>query len=162
MSVQIDVIVSSLLWSRTPEAEGAVRRAIAASETLFDPIDAEVGVLLCDDAEIRRLNAKWRGNDAATNVLSFPAAKQNAAERHLGDIAVSYETLAREASDEHKMIVHHLSHLTVHGYLHLLGFDHETDDEADEMEGLEREILAGLGMSDPYQADDAGKGQGPK
>lgn len=162
MSVQIDVIIASLLWSRIPEAEGAVRRAIAASEILFDPLDAEVSVLLCDDAEIRHLNAKWRGKDTSTNVLSFPAARQNVAERHLGDIAISYETLAREASNENKMIVHHLSHLTVHGYLHLLGFDHETDDEADEMEGLEREVLAGLGIGDPYRTEDAGQGQGAR
>ncbi len=159
MTVQIDVIVASTLWSKTPEAEDAVRRAIAASEIFFEPIEAEVSVLLCDDAEIRRLNARWRGKDAATNVLSFPAARQTAAERHLGDIAVSYETLAREASDEGKMIVHHLSHLTVHGYLHLLGFDHEADGEADEMEGLEREILAHLGIGDPYHAEIPGQGQ---
>lgn len=161
MSVQVDVVVGSPLWSQTPEAEKAVRQAIAACETLFEPVDAEIAVLLCDDAEIRRLNARWRGKDAATNVLSFPAS-QNAAGRHLGDIAVSYETLAREASDERKMIVHHLSHLTVHGYLHLLGFDHETDDEADEMEGLEREILADLGIGDPYQAAHARQGQGAR
>lgn len=159
MSVQIDVVVGSPLWSQTPEAEEAVRQAIAASEALFEPTDAEVSVLLCDDAEIRRLNAQWRGKDTATNVLSFPAANQGGAQRHLGDIAVAYETLAREASDEGKMIGRHLSHLTVHGYLHLLGFDHETDEEADEMEELEREILAGLGIADPYQAMHDGRSQ---
>jgi len=162
MSVRIDVIVTSPLWSKTPEAEDAVMKAIAASETYFEPQDAEVGVLLCDDDEIRRLNARWRGKDAATNVLSFPSAGQNAAERHLGDIAISYQTLAREASDERKMILHHLSHLTAHGYLHLLGFDHETDDEAEEMEDLERKILADLGIGDPYGSTVAGQDQGAR
>ena len=159
MSVQIDVIVGSPLWSQAPEAEEAVRQAIAASETFFGPTDAEVSVLLCDDAEIRRLNAQWRNKDTATNVLSFPAAAQGETHRHLGDIAIAYETLVREASDEGKMIERHLSHLTVHGYLHLLGFDHETDEDADEMEGLEREILAGLGVADPYQAMHDGRSQ---
>ncbi|HMN73542.1 MAG TPA: rRNA maturation RNase YbeY [Rhodoblastus sp.] len=149
MSVQAEIVVASPLWPQA-EAEETVRRAIAASEALFEPTEAEVSVLLCDDAEIRRLNAQWRQKDSATNVLSFPSAAQHAGERHLGDIAIAFETLQREAADEGKVFSHHLAHLTVHGYLHLLGFDHESDEEAEEMEGLEREILAGLGIGDPY------------
>ena len=150
MSVQTDISASSPLWAQAPEAEEIARRTIAACADFFEPTDAEVSILLCDDAEIQRLNAKWRSKDSATNVLSFPSAMQNAAERHLGDIAIAYETVAREASAEGTAFADHLAHLTVHGYLHLIGFDHETDEDADEMEGIEREILAELGIADPY------------
>ena len=152
MSVQIDIMVTSDLWSSSQAAEATVRRAITAAEGFFDPCDAEVSVLLCDDAEIQRLNAAWRGKDKATNVLSFPSPAAQAEARHLGDIAIAYETLEREASEERKLFAHHLSHLALHGYLHLLGFDHETDDDAEEMEELERLILAELGIDDPYQS----------
>ena len=152
MSVKTEIVVASALWAED-EAEEAIRRAIAAAEALFEPADAEVGVLLCDDAEIRRLNAQWRDKDTATNVLSFPAAAHNATCLHLGDIAIARETVEREATEEGKSLVDHLTHLTVHGYLHLLGFDHETDDDAEEMESLEREILASLGIADPYTID---------
>lgn len=152
MSVKTEIVVASALWAED-EAEEAIRRAIAAAEALFEPADAEVGVLLCDDAEIRRLNAQWRDKDTATNVLSFPAAAHNATCLHLGDIAIARETVEREATEEGKSLVDHLTHLTVHGYLHLLGFDHETDDDAEEMESLEREILASLGIADPYAID---------
>ena len=152
MSVKTEIVVASALWAED-DAEEAIRRAIAAAEALFEPADAEVGVLLCDDAEIRRLNAQWRDKDTATNVLSFPAAAHNATCLHLGDIAIARETVEREATEEGKSLADHLTHLTVHGYLHLLGFDHETDDDAEEMESLEREILASLGIADPYTID---------
>ncbi|MFV0279641.1 MAG: rRNA maturation RNase YbeY [Rhodoblastus sp.] len=153
MSVQADIAIASPLWSSSPQAEDAVRRAILASEVFFEPCDAEVSVLLCDDAEIRRLNAQWRGKDTATNVLSFPSSMQQPGVRHLGDIAVAYETLVREAKDEGKTFFDHLSHLIVHGYLHLLGYDHQADGEANEMEDMERAILAELGIGDPYQGE---------
>ena len=153
MSVQTEIVVASPLWPQA-EAEEAVRRAIAASEALFDPTDAEVSVLLCDDPEILRLNAQWRGKDSATNVLSFPSAAMQA-DSHLGDIAIAYETVKKEAADEGKAFLHHLSHLTVHGFLHLLGFDHETDDDAEEMEAMEREMLRRLGIADPYGSEPA-------
>lgn len=153
MSVQIEIVAASPLWPQA-EAEETVRRAIAASEALFEPTDAEVSILLCDDPEIRRLNAQWRGKDSATNVLSFPAAAVQA-ETHLGDIAIAYETVKKEAADEGKAFLDHLSHLTVHGFLHLLGFDHETDGEAKEMEDMEREILGRLGIADPYGPEPA-------
>ena len=155
MSAQTDIVVSSPLWSQ-PEAEEVIRRAIAATEALFEPTDAEVSILLCDDAEIRRLNGQWRGKDSATNVLSFPSASSTAQD-HLGDIAIAYETVAREAANDGKPFAHHLVHLTIHGYLHLLGFDHEADDDAEEMESLEQEILAGLGIADPYEAEHGAK-----
>jgi len=150
MSVRTDVSVSSPLWSQAPDAEEIIRRTIAACAQAFEPEDGEVSVLLCDDAEIRRLNAQWRGKDYATNVLSFPSAMRETPEHHLGDIAVAYETVAREATSEGKAFQDHLAHLAAHGYLHLIGFDHETDEDAEEMEALEREILAGLGINDPY------------
>ena len=154
MSVQIEIVVASPLWPQA-EAEETVRRAIAASEALFEPTDGEVSVLLCDDAEIRRLNAQWRGKDYPTNVLSFPSAAESPTGRHLGDIAIAYETVKRESADEGKEFPHHLCHLAVHGYLHLLGFDHETDEDADEMEDMEREILGQLGIADPYDGEPA-------
>jgi probable rRNA maturation factor len=107
-----------------------------------------VTVLLTDDETIRDLNARFRGKDAPTNVLSFPAAES--ARPHLGDIALAYGVCAEEAKAQGKPLAHHLMHLTVHGVLHLLGYDHETDVEADHMEGMERTILSGLGVPDPY------------
>jgi probable rRNA maturation factor len=107
---------------------------------------------LTDDAAIRALNNRWRGLDKPTNVLSFPApaALQGDSPVHLGDIAIAYETVAREAESEGKPLAHHLSHLAVHGFLHLLGYDHESEPEAEAMEQQERAILARLRIPDPY------------
>src|SRR5207248_6942435 len=116
--------------------------------------DTELAVVLTDDAGIRALNRAWRGLDKPTNVLSFPAMSlpdRSQGPRTLGDIAIAYETARHEADAENKPFKHHLSHLAIHGFLHLIGYDHETDDEAELMEGLERQILAGLGIPDPYQ-----------
>jgi probable rRNA maturation factor len=113
----------------------------------------EVSVLLADDAAVRRLNRSWRNQDKPTNVLSFPASRDRAngaGARFLGDIVVAYQTVRREAGVEHKTFAQHLSHLAVHGFLHLLGYDHETAAEATEMERIETMILAGLGIADPY------------
>ena len=112
--------------------------------------------MLTDDAGIRTLNSNWRGIDKPTNVLSFPALQPTGpsgpddAPRMLGDIAIAYETTRQEADDEQKPFDHHLSHLAVHGFLHLIGYDHENDDDAEAMETLEQEILAQLGIPDPY------------
>ena len=115
--------------------------------------------MLTDDAGIRTLNHNWRGIDKPTNVLSFPALQPPGAgsrrmPRMLGDIAIAYETTRREADEEASRSAHHLSHLAVHGFLHLIGYDHETDDDAEAMEQLEREILAQLGIPDPYADQD--------
>ncbi len=107
-----------------------------------------ISILLTDDASIRELNADFRGKDTPTNVLSFPAAAS--ARPHLGDIALAYGVCAREAEAQQKPLAHHLMHLTVHGVLHLLGYDHESDAEAEAMEGVERAILSKLGVPDPY------------
>ena len=115
--------------------------------------------MLTDDSAIRALNRDWRGHDKPTNVLSFPAKQPRsrrtgaAVPASLGDIVIAYETTAREASAEGKPLKHHLAHLAVHGFLHLLGYDHENDRDAKQMEPLETEILAGLGMPDPYASD---------
>jgi probable rRNA maturation factor len=158
VSPGIDLVVDSDLWTASPEAEATIRRAIAAAadvaaaEAATDK-EGEVCVVLTDDATVRELNRNWRGLDKATNVLSFPAAAPPGAEgpaHHLGDVVIAYETMVREADTDQKLFLHHLSHLTVHGYLHLLGYDHESDAEAEAMEELERRILARLDVPDPY------------
>ena len=151
----IDISIESPLWD-TLDCETTVRRAIAAAAPP-DAADAELSVLLTDDSAIQTLNAKWRHRDEPTNVLSFSATPAAApGPRLLGDIVIAYETTAREAANEHKRLDHHLAHLTVHGFLHLLGYDHETEPEAETMERLEREILARLDIADPYAMPDVG------
>lgn len=148
----IDVIVESARWDALPDAQVVARNAIAqALAALGGRADAELAVLLTDDAAVRRLNATWRGLDQPTNVLSFPAAAAPDSQ-HLGDIAIAFETTAREARDEGKPLADHLAHLAVHGFLHLVGYDHESDAEAEMMEQLERDILARLNVPDPYLA----------
>jgi probable rRNA maturation factor len=149
---EIDIQVASPLWAARPLAEQTVRDAIAAARATRDA-DGEVSVLLADDAAIRALNRDWRATDKPTNVLSFPAAKETGG-KLLGDIALAYETLARECADEQRDFLHHLAHLTVHGFLHLIGYDHQTDQQADEMEGLESRIMRSMNMPDPYLARD--------
>ena len=158
----VDVLIESEAWRMLPEAEDLVRRAIAcaaASEVAIHQRGAELSVLLCDDQTITALNARWRGQERPTNVLSFPAPPLRGAtpaeKVALGDIAIAYETLAREASEHGKSVSDHLSHLVVHGFLHLLGYDHDMDGEAERMERLEREILAQIGIADPYASRDA-------
>jgi probable rRNA maturation factor len=112
-----------------------------------------VSLLLTDDAGMRELNRAWREIDRPTNVLSFPGSGTPGADgvRHLGDIALAFDTVAREAEAEGKSLAHHLAHLIVHGVLHCLGHDHEADAEAQTMEALEIEALARLGIADPYR-----------
>ena len=107
-----------------------------------------MAILLTSDAAVRQLNACFRGNDTPTNVLAFPAA--DSARPHLGDVALAYGVCATEASEQDKPLEHHLMHLVAHGVLHLLGCGHYEDEEAEAMEALERRILAGLGVPDPY------------
>ncbi|HZR86345.1 MAG TPA: rRNA maturation RNase YbeY [Bradyrhizobium sp.] len=153
-----EVVIAADCWQSEPEAEATVQRAIAAASEVADADTghAEVAVMLTDDVTIRTFNKDFRGIDKPTNVLSFPAPEMdipNAEEqacRALGDIAIAYETLRREADEEAKPFLHHLSHLAVHGFLHLVGYDHETDADAEEMEALEVAVLAQLGIPDPY------------
>src|ERR1019366_4460825 len=153
-----EVLVVADGWQSQPDAEAVIHRAVAAAAEMAgtDVGDAELAIMLTDDAGIRTLNLNWRGIDKPTNVLSFPALQPTGAgapddaPRMLGDIAIAFETTRREADDEQKPFDHHLSHLAVHGFLHLIGYDHETDDDAETMEALEREILSQLGIPDPY------------
>jgi probable rRNA maturation factor len=150
-----DILVTADCWEAEPEASTLVQRAIeaAARRATASAEGAEVAIVLTDDSGIRTLNRDWRGIDKPTNVLSFPAARTPAggnAPRMLGDIAIAYEITRREAESENKPFAHHLSHLAVHGFLHLVGYDHENDADAEKMETVEREILASLGVPDPY------------
>jgi probable rRNA maturation factor len=150
-TVEIDVVTETDLWAACPDAEATVRRAVGAAAQATGK-SGTVAVMLTGDAAIRTMNAQWRGIDKPTNVLSFPAGDSPAmaGEVHLGDVAIAYETVAAESTAENKAFVDHLAHLAVHGYLHLVGFDHETDHEAAQMENLETRILSGLGIADPY------------
>jgi probable rRNA maturation factor len=153
-----EVLVVADCWQTEPDAEAVIQRAVAAAAEIAKAGigEAELAVMLTDDSGIRTLNNNWRGIDKPTNVLSFPALPPTGAggpddaPRMLGDIAIAYETTRKEADDEQKPFDHHLSHLAVHGFLHLIGYDHEQDHDAEQMESLEQEILAQLGIPDPY------------
>ena len=151
----IDVLVESPLWDKEPEAGATVERAIGTAAEAIDAPNGEVVVMLTDDETIRALNRDWRKIDKPTNVLSFPAAKTPGIEPlMLGDIVIAYETLQRECAEEDRVFLHHLAHLAVHGFLHLMGYDHQDDSDAEAMEQLESDILARLDMPDPYLARD--------
>jgi len=154
MSAMIEFSVESPRWDAAAGAQQTIRTAIEAA--LAGEGACEVSVVLTDDARMRALNRAWRGKDAPTNVLSFPAPEDPHQEvRFLGDVVLAFETIKREAADEKKPLSHHLAHLAVHGTLHLLGFDHERDEDAERMERREREILSTFGVPDPYAAADA-------
>lgn len=121
------------------------------------PKGAELSLVLAGDKTLQSLNKQWREKDKPTNVLSFPANDievGQAAGMMLGDIIISLETAKREAALENKLFEDHLSHLVVHGFLHLFGYDHESEQEAYQMESLETRILNELGIADPYEDDD--------
>ncbi len=153
-SLAVDVAVEHDAWGETGRLTTLAERAAAAALALADdaPTDVEVSLVLCDDAFIRALNRTWRGKDQPTNVLSFPsdAVAPDAGPALLGDIVVAYETSAGEAAAGGRSLDDHLAHLIVHGMFHLLGHDHEDDDEADAMEDLEARALASLGIASPY------------
>jgi probable rRNA maturation factor len=154
--ITLDVEIEAGGWSQVTGVEWLATRAaeaaIAAAPGLEED-DLEATLLLTDDASVRELNRQWRGQDKPTNVLSFPAdmAAPTGEPRHLGDIALAYETVAREAEAEGKTFADHMAHLVVHGILHLLGHDHETDEEAETMERAEVVALEALGIADPYR-----------
>ena len=148
----IEVEIDDTAWlTALPEAEALVVRA--ATSTLAGRAGGDIVVLLTGDATLRDLNARFLGKDKPTNVLSFPAGE--GVNGHLGDIALAYGVCAGEAEDQGKPLAHHLSHLVCHGVLHLLGYDHMSDADAGVMEDLERGVLAGLGIPDPYLRYDA-------
>jgi len=147
----IEVEIEDEAWSAAvPAAESIVIQAATAALAKGVGI-SELTVLLTDDATVQDLNGRFRGKGTPTNVLSFPAPQT--ALPHIGDVALAYGVCAAEAAAQGKTLAAHLAHLTAHGVLHLIGYDHETEAEAEEMEGLERVIMASLGLSDPYEND---------
>lgn len=147
----LDARIAHDAWTSAlaPDPEAFIHAVLTAAAQDVGKAGA-VALLLTDDAEMRVLNRTWQGKDAPTNVLSFPAAEGFGA---LGDVALAYETIVREADSQGKSFAHHTAHLLVHGYLHLLGYDHQTESDADRMEARERAILAMLGIADPYGGD---------
>jgi probable rRNA maturation factor len=146
----IEVEIDDGAWSAAlPDVAAVVERA--ASLALGDT-RGDVVILLADDAHVQQINAQFRDKDRPTNVLSFPAP--DSARPHLGDLILAYGVCSAEAAEQGKSLSDHLSHLTIHGVLHLLGHDHEADDEAEAMEGEERRLLASLGIADPYSVDE--------
>ena len=160
MEPLIDIEVEEEGWlDILPEVRDVVETGVAAALKSADLKEqADVVVLLCDDAEMRALNKEYRNKDNATNVLSFPAPKSMRIKgvlNHLGDMALGLQTCVREAKEQNKSLKNHVLHLSIHGALHLLGYDHLHDDEATVMENLERDILSQLGVADPYGHNDA-------
>ena len=164
----IDIMVDSPLWKTQRGVKAVLQRAIGEAAAMAATSGGELAIVLTDDSAIRALNRDWRGKDQPTNVLSFPAhapahgpsrgpsrGHAHAGEppgrvRLLGDIVIAYETMAREAMAEGRPFRHHLAHLAVHGFLHLLGHDHAKDAQADAMEALEIAVLARLDVPNPY------------
>jgi probable rRNA maturation factor len=161
MKLTLEINAPSSLWRRLPRARALARDTIAAcvAESGFAVQAGLVSLCLTNDAEVRTMNARWRGIDEPTNVLSFPSgpAEPGNGTPILGDIALAFETLAREAEEADAPLADHYRHLVAHGFLHLIGYDHQTEDEAGRMEELETRILARFGVADPY-ADRAVKG----
>lgn len=169
--ITVAIDIGDAAWpDDLPDVEGLVRQAVRAAAGLLPPeakgwAGTEISVVLADDATVRALNRDYRGRDAATNVLAFPglemiggrAPAPVAGPALLGDVVLARETVGREAAAQGKSLADHVRHLVVHGVLHLLGFDHDTDAAASDMETREIVILAGLGIADPY----AGEGREP-
>jgi probable rRNA maturation factor len=156
MSLTVDIAVEDPSWTAIGDLQSLVERAVTAAlaEAGVEPDEeTELSCLFCDDDAIRALNAQWRGKDKPTNVLSFPTDGPGA-EFMLGDIAIAYGTVAREAEAEGRRIEDHVAHLVIHGTLHLLGEDHEVEAEAEAMEALETRAMARLGLADPYAGSD--------
>lgn len=144
----VDIVIKAKAWqTAAPGIARIVRRAadaVFAAERIKAPV--ELSVVLATDAAVQKLNKTYRGKDKPTNVLSFPTGEPAL----LGDVVLAYGTVAREARGEEKPFQNHVSHLVVHGVLHLLGYDHERMSEAEKMEARETKILASLGVPDPY------------
>jgi probable rRNA maturation factor len=165
----VEAVVEDPRWEEAgiaAIAERAARAALAAAER--DPDLHEIGLLACDDARIAALNADFRGKATATNVLSWPAFAAPVPEEppglpgegplFLGDVALAYDTCLREAAEAGVSLADHAAHLVVHGTLHLLGYDHEQDAEAEAMEAMETKALASLGIADPYSGEERPSG----
>jgi probable rRNA maturation factor len=149
----IEIVIEDAAWrTAEPRARALAKAAAAATLKSENRADATVAILLADDARLSALNTVFRGKSGPTNVLSFPRSGPGGGD-HLGDIALALGVCAREAAEQGKTLAAHLQHLTAHGVLHLLGYDHQTDAEAEAMEAKERQVLAGLGVADPYASE---------
>jgi len=142
MPITIDISRQSELWD---VSDVRISEVVNAALSGFEVEETELSVVLADDGFVQNLNRDYRDKDKPTNVLSFPQDSPM-----LGDVVLAYETVKREAEEQDKAFEDHAAHLLVHGVLHLLGYDHENDEDAEEMEALEVEILNGLGIANPY------------
>jgi probable rRNA maturation factor len=148
MTERLDFVTEHDGWAALTGLEARARDAAAVALAAFEaPRTGQAVVLLSGDETLHALNARFRGKDSPTNVLSFPAP---ASEGYPGDLALSYDTCAAEAARDGKSVEDHAVHLVLHGLLHLNGLDHIKEDEAAEMEALERAALASVGIADPY------------
>lgn len=136
---------NTLIPSLKPKAEDALQKASEDLKTDFSRL--EISLVLTENQEVQALNKSFRGKDNPTNVLSFPCEEKD----ELGDIILAYETVVQEASDQGIPPLHHTLHLIIHGFLHLLGYDHRNDQEAEKMEGIEIRILNSLKIPNPYE-----------
>ncbi|MFS8046851.1 rRNA maturation RNase YbeY [Rhizobium sp. BR 314] len=163
--LDIQISVEEGDWPSEEELQSLAERVLGEAAAYlkkhekqpFPKMAPELSLVFTDDASIRAINAEWRSQDKATNVLSFPAFPLEPGGKPgpmLGDIIIARETVEREAIDLEKSFDDHLTHLMVHGFLHLFGYDHMNNSEAERMEGLETRILASLGLSDPYAGQD--------
>jgi len=157
------VIVAAPAWRQVANleelAQDCVHQSLAVSGATLAK-ECELSVTFSDDAAIQALNAAWRGKDQPTNVLSFPTPGAVERKPLLGDVIIAYETVAKEAQEQGKPLRAHAAHMVAHGFLHLIGYDHETADEAERMEALERKIALALGFPDPYAEDAEGPAGG--
>ncbi len=160
--ITVPILVSDNTWVEAlPQCRTiAMEAALAAAGTEAGPEPLEISILLAGDEEVRGLNRDYRKIDEATNVLAFasgaPSSPAPEVSRLLGDVVLALGTVRREAEESGLAVADHLSHLVVHGVLHLLGYDHQTATEARDMERAETRILAGLGIADPYVGDESG------
>ena len=155
--IDLDLLIEASGWSVLAEPEALIQRAAAAAVAAAGIAGhVNITVLLTDDAVVAELNRQWRGKDRPTNVLSFPATPlpggPHAMVQPLGDVALAWGVVAREAQEQGKTLENHLTHLIVHAVLHLAGHEHETDEAAAVMQALEIKTLTGLGIADPYEA----------
>lgn len=152
-TLAVEVVRHGDAWEHSAISDPSVTLAAHAAFTAAPPArlePCELAITLTDDAEMHDLNRNWRDKHQPTNVLSFPAGDAPGEHGSLGDVVIAFETTQREAEETGIALADHVSHLVVHGVLHLLGFDHRNDAEAEQMEDLERQALASLGIADPF------------
>ncbi|EJF96366.1 rRNA maturation RNase YbeY [Bartonella taylorii] len=153
--ITIDITIDNSGWNDEKMLYNITEKALTTTmhHLSLENVISEVSLLFTDNKHMAQINAQWRNKNEPTNVLSFPAFPLKVGQTPgliLGDIIIARETVALEASTEGKLFQDHLTHMIVHGVLHLLGYNHETDEEAHQMEKLEREILQKLFIKDPY------------